>query len=112
MAVFGIYLSKASRLDDFVIGTPIFNRSNFREKNTLGMYVSTVPFRLTMDNSLSFAEFSSKISKDTMSMLRHQKYSYGYIIEELRKKTSSVPNLYNILFSYQVASATDENGRL
>ncbi|MCI8519408.1 MAG: hypothetical protein HFJ51_04975 [Clostridia bacterium] len=112
MAIFGIYISRASRLDDFVIGTPIFNRTNFREKNTLGMYVSTVPFRLTLNDNLKFSEFSSKISKDTMSMLRHQKYSYGYIIEELRKKTSSVPNLYNILFSYQVATASDENQRL
>lgn len=109
MSVFGIYISKASRLDDFVIGTPILNRSNFREKNTLGMYVSTVPFRITLENDLSFTDFVSKIAKDTMSMLRHQKYSYGYIIEELRKKSSSVPNLYNILFSYQISNASDDN---
>lgn len=109
MSIFGIYISKASRLDDFAVGTPILNRSNFREKNTLGMYVSTVPFRITLENTLSFSNFVSKIAKDTMSMLRHQKYSYGYIIEELRKKSSSVPNLYNILFSYQISNASDES---
>ena len=109
MAIFGIYIARASRLDDFVIGTPILNRSNFREKNTQGMFVSTVPFRITLNNDLTFENFVSQIAKDTMSMLRHQKYSYGYIIEDLRKKASNVPNLYNILFSYQVSSASDEN---
>lgn len=108
MAIYSLYISRVSRLDDFVIGTPILNRSNFREKNTLGMYVSTVPFRVTLDNSLDFSSFASNIARDTMSMLRHQKYSYGYIIEELRKKASSVPNLYNILFSYQISKASDD----
>lgn len=112
MSVFGIYISRASRLDDFVIGTPILNRSNFREKNTLGMFVSTVPFRMKIDDNISFKEFSEKVAKDTMSMLRHQKYSYGYIIENLRKKVSSVPNLYNIIFSYQVTKASEDSLRL
>lgn len=112
MSIFSLYISRASRLNDFVIGTPILNRSNFREKNTIGMFVSTVPFRINIDENLSFSNFVSNISKDTMTMLRHQKYSYGYIIEELRKKSSSVPNLYNIIFSYQVTKASDDNQRL
>lgn len=109
MAVFGIYISRSSRLDDFVIGTPILNRANYREKNTLGMYVSTVPFRIKVSEELTFSEYVKNIAKETMTMLRHQKYSYGYIIEELRKKSSNVPNLYNILFSYQISKAADAN---
>ena len=33
MAVLAIYISEISNLDDFVIGTPILNRTNFKEKN-------------------------------------------------------------------------------
>lgn len=109
MAVFGIYISRVSRLDDFVIGTPILNRTNFREKNTFGMYISTIPFRMTIDNNMLFRDFAMSIAKDTLSMLRHQKYSYQYIIENLRKKDSSIPNLYNILLSYQVNKASDDS---
>jgi len=112
MAVFGIYISRASSLNDFAIGTPILNRTNYKEKNTIGMYVSTVPFRMTLDENMSFQEFAEKIAKDSMGMLRHQKYSYGYIIENLRNKTASVPNLYNLVLSYQISRAAEEGARI
>ncbi len=109
MAVFGVYVSRASRLNDFVIGTPILNRTNYREKNTLGMFISTIPFRMTLNDDMSFKDFVVGVAKDTISMLRHQKYSYQYIIENLRKKDSSIPNLYNILISYQINKAADDS---
>ena len=109
MAILGIYISRVSRLDDFVIGTPILNRTNFKEKHTLGMFISTIPFRMKIDNSMTFESFVTQIGKDTLSMLRHQKYSYQYILENLRKKDSSLPNLYNIMVSYQVNKASDDS---
>ena len=109
MAVFGMYISRVSSLNDFAIGTPILNRSNYREKNTFGMYISTIPFRMTLDSNMSFKDFVSNVAKDSMSMLRHQKYSYQYIIENLRKREPSLPNLYKVLFSYQISRASDEN---
>ena len=101
MAVLSIYLSRVSSLDDFTIGTPILNRSNFKEKQATGMFISTVPFRVSINHELSFAEFLSNISADFSKIFRHQKYPYQYLLEDLRKKDSSIPNLYNILLSYQ-----------
>lgn len=101
MAVLAIYLSRVSSLDDFTIGTPILNRGNFKEKQTTGMYISTIPFRISIDHKITFAEFLSNISADFSKIFRHQKYPYQYLLEDLRKKDSSIPNLYNILLSYQ-----------
>ncbi|MGN1303249.1 MAG: condensation domain-containing protein [Clostridia bacterium] len=101
MAVLAIYLSRVSSLDDFTIGTPILNRGNFKEKQTTGMYISTIPFRISINHKISFAEFLSNISADFSKIFRHQKYPYQYLLEDLRKKDSSIPNLYNILLSYQ-----------
>ena len=106
MAVFSIYISRVSNLNDFTIGTPVLNRTNFREKNTCGMFINTLPFRFTFKENLNFNEFLNKISIDSLSMLRHQKYSYQYIIEDLRKKNPSLPNLYNIMISYQITKMT------
>ena len=101
MGVLTIYLGRVSLLDDFVIGTPVLNRSNFKEKHTSGMFISVVPFKVSLQNT-SFIEFISNISKDFMSIFRHQKYSYQTLLEDLRKKHgSSIPNLYNVMFSYQ-----------
>ena len=101
MAVLAIYLSRVSSLDDFTIGTPILNRGNFKEKQTTGMYISTIPFRISINHKIPFAEFLSNISADFPKIFRHQKYPYQYLLEDLRKKDSSIPNLYNILLSYQ-----------
>lgn len=102
MAIFSLYISIASTTNDFVIGTPILNRTNFADKHTMGMFVSTVPFRINVDKSMSFTDFAQNISKSTLSMLRHQKYPYENLLQDLRKVDSSIPNLYNIVLSYQI----------
>lgn len=110
MAVYSIYISRVSGLEDFVIGTPILNRTNFNEKNTTGMFINTAPLRVCVNNEIDFKSFVSNIAKDSLGMLRHQKYYYQTILEDLRKKDSSLPNLYNILISYQVTKANTEKG--
>lgn len=105
MAVFSLYTGRVSNLEEFVIGTPVLNRSNFKEKNTVGMFISTVPYRIKLDQNLQFYEFMSQISQDSRSIFRHQKFPYQNILENVRKLDSSVPNLYKVLLSYQNARA-------
>lgn len=108
MSIFSIYLSRVSNLDNLVIGTPILNRTNFSDKNTNGMFVSTVPFLINIENNSSFYEFTQKISKDSLSMLRHQRYPYQKLLEDLRQKDSSLPNLYSVILSYQITRTVNE----
>ena len=76
------------------------------------MFVGTVPFRITLDNNTTFSSFASKIAKDTITTLRHQKYSYQTLLEDLRKKHgSSIPNLYNVMFSYQNMRSNKQTAR-
>lgn len=108
MAIYSLYLSRISNLDDFVIGTPILNRTNFEQKHTMGMFISVAPLRIKVNDKLSFIDFAKNIAADTMSIFRHQKYSYQSILEDLRKKDSSIPNLYNVILSYQITKTTEE----
>lgn len=101
MALYAIYIGRVANLDDFVLGTPILNRSTFIEKNTPGMFISTVPFRFVLKEADSFLDFAKRIAFDSLGMFRHQKYPYQNILEDLRKKNPSQPNLYDILISYQ-----------
>lgn len=103
MAVFSLYISRVSSLNDFTIGTPILNRGNFKEKQTTGMFISNIPFRVSVNHDISFAQFLSNISMDFLKIFRHQKYPYQYLLEDLRKQDSSLPNLYNVALSYQNA---------
>ena len=109
MAVFSIYIGRVSNIDDFVIGTPILNRSNFKEKHTTGMFINTVPVRFDNVSDGSFKNLASIVASKMMGILRHQKYSYNSILEDIRKEHGNIPNLYNILISYQVTKAFDSD---
>ena len=105
MAVYSIYIGEISSLKEFVIGTPILNRTNFKEKNSAGMFINVVPFKINIDENVEFQAFIKNIAIDSLNMLKHQKYSYQSLLEELRKKDKNIPNLYNILLSYQITNA-------
>lgn len=112
MAIYAIYIGEITNLDEFVIGTPILNRTNFKEKKAAGMFVNMAPFKIKINEKLKFKEFIKNIAIDSMEMLKHQKYSYQCLLEELRKKDSSIPNLYNILLSYQITNAKQNEGNI
>ena len=112
MAVYAIYIGEISNLDEFVIGTPILNRTNFKEKNAAGMFINMIPFKINLNEDIEFKEFVKNISRDSMDMLKHQKYSYQSLLEELRKENKSIPNLYNILLSYQITNAKQNEGNI
>ena len=71
------------------------------------MFVNVVPFRVQIDPEFKFIEFVQNIAEETIGLLRHQKYPYQLLLEELRKKDSSIPNLYNIVLSYQITKANN-----
>ena len=100
MTIFAIYLGRVSNLNEFVIGTPILNRTNFKEKQTTGMFINTLPLKINLKNNETVLENLKDIAINSMGLLRHQKYSFQYILENLRKMDSSLPKLYNILFLY------------
>ena len=107
LAVYSIYISKVNNTSDLIIGTPILNRTKYSEKQTTGMFINTLPFRVNIDNDLTFANFIKRISYNFMDLLRHQKYPYQSILNDIRQNNNLQTNLYNILLSYQITKTAD-----
>ena len=107
MAVFSLYLGRVSNLDEFVIGTPILNRTNYKEKETTGMFINILPLKIKLSHEKTFLDNLKDIAINSMSLLRHQKYSYQYLIEDLRKKDLNLPKLYNVMYSYQITKMNE-----
>lgn len=103
MAVINIYLSKLNNTSSAIVGTPVLNRSNFKEKNTTGMYISTVPFRMEIDRELTCMDFINQVSKHELSVFRNQRYPYRLLLDSIRKKFNISKNLYDVCLSYQNA---------
>lgn len=106
MAVYSVYLARVNNSTHFALGTPVLNRNNYKEKNTSGLFVSTIPFCIDLDWSNSFIQFCKYLSVRSIANFRHQKYPYKILLEEVRAKNSEVSTLYNTFISYQNVRTT------
>lgn len=107
IAIYSIYIGKINNTNNFTLGTPILNRSNFAQRHTSGMFISTSLLKINTENNPSFINFVENVATNSLAMLKHQKYDYQFILDDLRKKHKDIPNLYDITLSYQVTKATD-----
>jgi tyrocidine synthetase-3 len=101
MAAITINLFRLTSLTDLALGTVFANRVNKDEKNMTGMFVSTVPLRMKIEPEDSFLYLVKQIFKSQTSILRHQKYPYNLLINELRKKHSDLERIFGISVLYQ-----------
>ncbi|MEN1969630.1 condensation domain-containing protein, partial [Lentibacillus sp. N15] len=104
MSVLFIYFSRVENEKDFVIGTYLANRKS-KENDVLGMFVSTLPFRMEMFNDMQTFEFINSVSKKQMKLMRHQKYPYNQLVQELRKKGHDINQLFTVGVEYQEMKA-------
>lgn len=102
-----MYINRTKQnADRFYIGTTVLNRASVREKNTMGMFVNTVPVLMELDNEKSAAENLAAIKKAAFSIFRHQKFNYGDVLAEIRKEYGFADRLYDVVISYQNAVIT------
>jgi amino acid adenylation domain-containing protein/thioester reductase-like protein len=102
-AVFALYIAKMTDKYDLVIGTPVLNRTNHHQKNTAGMFISNIPFRITINPEWNFVAYLDEISKVWKQLLRNQRYPYQEILKDFREAHSHSGSLTDVLFSYQNA---------
>ncbi len=102
------YIYRIKNENDFVIGTPILNRSNFKEKQMLGMFISTMPIRMKIEENIKFLDLIKQIGSDTMSLFRHQKYPITKTLEHIHNTTDIKGEIYSIMLSYQNARSDIE----
>ena len=95
--------------EKFYIGTAVLNRSGAKEKNTMGMFINTVPMLIELDNSKSFADNLATIEETAFSVFRHQKYNYGDVLASIRKECNFTEKLYDVMISYQNATIASED---
>ncbi len=102
-AIMILYVNKMSSKEDIVIGLPILNRSNIKEKVTFGMFAGIIPFRLYIETDISFSKYVEKVSKEMDECFNYQKYSHDLIQKDFREKHKLNKNIHDIFVSYQNA---------
>lgn len=105
LTILSVYIYRIKNVDDIIIGSPILNRKNFKEKQIIGLFISTLPIRAKIYENMKILDLARKISSNTMSCFRHQRFPYDSILSDIRSKSNIKENLYSILLSYQNAKA-------
>nr|WP_277344895.1 non-ribosomal peptide synthetase [Paenibacillus thiaminolyticus] len=104
-----IYLHKASNQNDITIGSVYANRTTKKEKDTVGMFASTVAGRMSVESELDLLSFLQRVAKEQKTILRHQKYPYNQLIQDLREKHNNkdIQRLFGIAVEYQAIRFLD-----
>ncbi len=101
MASFYICISRITSKKDLAIGTYYGNRGSKAEKEMLGMFVSSLPIRITVDPDTDFLSFARTIGREQLSVMRHQRFPYNLLVNELRNEQKDLHNLIGISMQYQ-----------
>ncbi|WCT58020.1 amino acid adenylation domain-containing protein [Paenibacillus kyungheensis] len=95
-----LYQHKLTHQKDLIIGTPVLNRSGVKEKQIVGMFTSTLPFRMGIDSMESVSIFTRRVNKELMQSYYHQKFPYDLLIQELELRKKGYDQLFQISVNY------------
>ncbi len=103
LLLMGIYESKIKQSNSIVLSTPILNRCTSRDKNTFGLFINNILYKLDIDESTSFIDTVTQLNNLQFSYLRHQKYPFQNLIEEIKNKFNIKDAIFDTTVSYQNA---------
>ncbi|NEW09308.1 amino acid adenylation domain-containing protein, partial [Paenibacillus sp. SYP-B3998] len=97
-----ILIYKITGNEDIPVGTVYANRTSKNEKEMFGMFVSTVATRLSLDPEQTLQSLIKLVSKEQKANLRHQKYPYNHLIQDLRTKDANkdIEDLFGVSVNY------------
>ncbi len=101
LSILYIFISRITSKSDIVLGTPVLNRTNAREKRMTGMFINILPVRYAVDCEQSLISFADALSKEWITLLRNQKYPYELIQKEFRERHQITDSLSDVVLSYQ-----------
>ncbi|WP_434749294.1 non-ribosomal peptide synthase/polyketide synthase [Paenibacillus amylolyticus] len=79
-------LYKLTDSTDVPVGTVFANRTSKKEKETIGMFVSTVATRIHLNPDEHVLSLIHNVAKENTADLRYQKYPYNQLIQDLREQ--------------------------
>ncbi|OQM47052.1 hypothetical protein B6A27_02650 [Anoxybacillus sp. UARK-01] len=102
LSVLTLYLQRITEVNDISLLTSVHNRTSSKEKNLLGMFISTLPFRVHVPHDCNFSKFIKEVEREQLSTFKHQRYPFNFFAQDIRDKhKTSIQNYFKILYSYQ-----------
>mgnify|MGYP000126732517 CR=1 FL=1 len=78
------------------IGVPVLNRTNAKQKKTIGAFMNVVPVCINLNRLQSINDFFKAVKKEVLSVYRHQRFQYADLLREVK----NTDKLYDVRFSF------------
>lgn len=97
-----VMLSKYSRQEDIVIGSPISGRTHRDTEGMLGMFVNTLAMRGKPEKNKTFAQFLEEIKNTCLKAYENQEYPFEELVEavDVQRDMSRNP-LFDVMLAVQ-----------
>ena len=110
LAVYNVLISKYSRQEDLVVGSPISGRNSPALENIIGMFVNMLALRNHPLKELTFLEFLSSVRENTLGAYENSDYQFEDLVAKLKIKRDLSRNpLFNLVFAMQDQDLSDNN---
>jgi amino acid adenylation domain-containing protein/non-ribosomal peptide synthase protein (TIGR01720 family) len=96
MSALAVYFHRFMDHDDIVIGMPVHNRATKVFKKMVGMFVSTLPFRIKFEENWSFNELVAYAKKELWNALKHQAYPFNHLVKDLKEMDIDSSAMLNV----------------
>jgi len=102
LAGFNILLSKYSRQEDIVVGSPIAGRPHADLGKIIGMFVNTLAMRNYPQGSKTVKEFVEEVKTNALRAYENQYYQFDDLVDKLdiRRDMSRNP-VFDVMFAMQ-----------
>lgn len=107
-AVF-IYQYKVTNNGDLVIGVPIHNRTSRAQKEIVGMFTSTMPLRMKLQDNMEINTFLKVLKNTYFDCLKNQRYPYDSLIREMKVSEKKYDSLFKLAINYYQFDFEDQS---
>lgn len=102
MSFLMILLSKYSRQEEIIIGSPVSGRIHRDTESIAGMFVNTIAIKGFPSGEKPFAEFLREMMKQIIKAQENQEYPFDELVEQVNINRDMSRNpLFDVLFSFQ-----------
>ncbi|SMG18349.1 non-ribosomal peptide synthetase [Paenibacillus aquistagni] len=102
LSIFMLLLSRYSRQEDIVVGSPIAGRVHPDTEQMLGMFVNTLAIKGKLLHESTFEDYLVQMKEICLKAFEHQEYPFDLLVEQVAsERDMSRHPIFDVMFALQ-----------